>query len=148
MKRIFGALLSLSLMASAPGAQQERKHLLYVAVPGIRNLLEYGGAGVLVYDMDAGHALLRRIKTNYMDEKDKPDAAPENVKVGHIDAAQAILRRDLIGDQRWPHRYTGDGRLLKQLIPQLKSVIYLDELLAYHNRLRPTARPNPERPQS
>ena len=34
---------------------------LYVAVPGIRNYLEYGGHGVLVYDIDAGHKLVRRI---------------------------------------------------------------------------------------
>jgi DNA-binding beta-propeller fold protein YncE len=80
MKRIAGALVLVLLLAAAPRAQEGRKRLLYVAVPGIRNLLEYGGAGVLVYDIDAGHALVRRIKTNYMDEKDKPDAAPENVK--------------------------------------------------------------------
>lgn len=34
---------------------------LYVAVPGIRNYLEYGGHGVLVYDIDHGHKLVRRI---------------------------------------------------------------------------------------
>lgn len=34
---------------------------LYVAVPGIRNYMEYGGHGVLVYDIDHGHKLVRRI---------------------------------------------------------------------------------------
>ncbi len=38
-------------------------HLLYVAVPGIRNELSWGGAGILVYDMDHGHKLLKRIPT-------------------------------------------------------------------------------------
>ena len=30
------------------------RHFLYVAEPGIRNYVEYGGIGVLVFDMDAG----------------------------------------------------------------------------------------------
>jgi hypothetical protein len=63
-------------------------------------------------------------------------AAPENVKVGSIDAAQAILRRDCVGERRWRHLYTGDGRLLEQLVPELKKVVYLDEVLAYHNKLQ------------
>jgi len=71
-------------------------------------------------------------------------AAAENVKVGSIDAAQAVLRRDRFGELRWPHRYTGDGRLLQLLVPELGSVIYLDEPLAYHNRLRPSTDPEPK----
>ena len=37
------------------------RHLLYVATPGIRNYVEYGGVGVLVYDIDAGYKFVRRI---------------------------------------------------------------------------------------
>jgi hypothetical protein len=80
MKRILGALALVTLLASAPRAQEGEKRLLYVATPGIRNLLEYGGAGVLVFDIDRGHAFVRRIRTDYMDDKDKAGAAPENVK--------------------------------------------------------------------
>jgi DNA-binding beta-propeller fold protein YncE len=49
---------------------------LYVAVPGIRNYLEYGGHGVLVYDIDAGHKLVRRIPAAGL----APDGKPSNVK--------------------------------------------------------------------
>jgi len=49
---------------------------LYVAVPGIRNYLEYGGHGILVYDVDAGHKLVRRIPTRGY----KSDGVPSNVK--------------------------------------------------------------------
>lgn len=49
---------------------------LYVAVPGIRNYLEYGGHGILVYDIEAGHKLVRRIPTQGL----KKDGTPSNVK--------------------------------------------------------------------
>lgn len=49
---------------------------LYVAVPGIRNYLEYGGHGILVYDIEAGHKLIRRIPTRGL----KKDGTPSNVK--------------------------------------------------------------------
>ncbi|MBV8879144.1 MAG: hypothetical protein JO332_04180, partial [Planctomycetaceae bacterium] len=66
-----------ALPPDAPAPDERR--LLYVASPGIRNLLEWGGAGVLVYDIDHGHSLLRRIPVSYYDEKDA-GKAPENVK--------------------------------------------------------------------
>ncbi len=39
--------------SAAPGG--ERRYL-YVAQPGIRNYVEYGGVGILVYDIDRGYA--------------------------------------------------------------------------------------------
>lgn len=49
---------------------------LYVAVPGIRNYLEYGGHGLLVYDIEKGHKLVKRIPTRGL----APDGKPSNVK--------------------------------------------------------------------
>ncbi|MFO1020038.1 MAG: hypothetical protein U0903_05005 [Planctomycetales bacterium] len=37
--------------------------MLYVAVPGIRNYLEFGGHGIVVFDIDNGHKFVRRIPT-------------------------------------------------------------------------------------
>lgn len=75
---LLGCLLGLLLLclriADSRAADAERR--LYVAVPGIRNYLEYGGHGLLVYDIDHGHRLLRRIKTAGLDEK----GTPRNVK--------------------------------------------------------------------
>ena len=67
---------ALSATADRPRAATGEKHLLYAAVPGIRNYLEYGGIGVLVYDMDDGHRLLRRIPTFPLES----GVVPENVK--------------------------------------------------------------------
>ena len=39
------------------------KRFLYVAVPGIRNYLEYGGHGILVYDLSDDYRLVKRIGT-------------------------------------------------------------------------------------
>src|SRR5260370_26069027 len=44
-------------------AADGEKHLLYVAVPGIRNYVEYGGVGILGYDIGAGHKFVKRIPT-------------------------------------------------------------------------------------
>ena len=52
------------------------RHLLYIALPGIRNYVAYGGVGVLVYDMGKGCELVKRIPTWSV----PPDREPENVK--------------------------------------------------------------------
>jgi DNA-binding beta-propeller fold protein YncE len=73
--------LALILVVSAlrgghtAGLDAER-HYLYVAEPGIRNYVEYGGVGVLVYDMDHGYAFVRRIPAQEV----PPGTPPENVK--------------------------------------------------------------------
>ena len=48
---------------------------LYVAAPGVRNYLEFGGAGVLVFDIDRDHAFVKRIATPHSTEE-----KPDNVK--------------------------------------------------------------------
>jgi DNA-binding beta-propeller fold protein YncE len=56
--------LALVMAAGQPRASAAGEHhFLYVASPGIRNYLEYGGMGVLVYDMDNGHKFVKRIPT-------------------------------------------------------------------------------------
>jgi DNA-binding beta-propeller fold protein YncE len=52
------------------------KHYLYVAVPGIRDYLGYGGHGILVFDIDKNHQFVKRIPTNGL----HPDKTPSNVK--------------------------------------------------------------------
>lgn len=71
----FLALL-LVLTACSLGAAEAERHLLYVACPGIRNDLEYGGHGILVFDIDHEHKFVRRIPFGGVDEK----GVPRNVK--------------------------------------------------------------------
>jgi DNA-binding beta-propeller fold protein YncE len=61
-------LLSPDIMA----ADAKERRLLYAAVPGIRNYLEYGGHGLVVFDIDAGHKFVKRIKTSGLDSSGKP----------------------------------------------------------------------------
>lgn len=60
----------LPVVTSADKSGEHR--LLYVATPGIRNYLEFGGHGLLVFDMDNNHKLLKRIKTSGFDKDGKP----------------------------------------------------------------------------
>jgi DNA-binding beta-propeller fold protein YncE len=70
------ALVVVGLTCSCPAAvRAEVQRRLYVVTPGIRNYLEFGGAGILVYDIDAGYKLLRRIETTASRE-----AEPNNIK--------------------------------------------------------------------
>src|SRR5574339_280737 len=48
------------------------RRLLYVATPGIRNYLEFGGHGLLVFDMDDGHKFIKPIKTSIFVKSVKP----------------------------------------------------------------------------
>ena len=75
-QRLCFAILTFFLMIAWPVATSADKngerHLLYVATPGIRNYLEFGGHGLLVFDIDDGHKLLKRIKTSGFDKEGKP----------------------------------------------------------------------------
>ncbi len=74
--RIVLALLIALVSTTAAHAQdQKQKRYLYVAAPGVRNYLEFGGAGILVFDIDNNHKFVKRIKTPAGDEK-----KPENIK--------------------------------------------------------------------
>lgn len=64
-RRTFFLVILGSLLVSCALNAQEKKHqrFLYVVTPGIRNYLEFGGAGILVFDIDNNHKFVKRIKT-------------------------------------------------------------------------------------
>ncbi len=74
--RILMAVFALLIMAASKPAIAggKEQHLLYVSVPGIRNYVEYGGVGILVYDMDSGHKLVKRIPTVNVEPGKQPEA--------------------------------------------------------------------------
>jgi hypothetical protein len=61
--RALALLLLVSLATSARTPAPAERHLLYVASPGTRNYTEYGGVGLLVFDIDDGYRFVRRIPT-------------------------------------------------------------------------------------
>jgi DNA-binding beta-propeller fold protein YncE len=75
---LLGTFVTQAALTTGAGAVEPGKserHLLYVATPGIRNYLEFGGAGILVFDMDRNYALLKRIATPA-----SAQSKPENIK--------------------------------------------------------------------
>ncbi len=69
---LFWLLATWALGVRIAGAAPQEGRFLYVAVPGVRDYLEYGGHGVLVFDIDHGHRFVRRIKSSGFDEKGNP----------------------------------------------------------------------------
>jgi DNA-binding beta-propeller fold protein YncE len=67
---------ALVLPLSKLTAFAAERRLLYIAVPGIRNYVEYGGVGVLVYDIDSNYRFVKRIPTWEVPQGQQP----ENVK--------------------------------------------------------------------
>lgn len=63
------AWLLFALLPAQATAKEQR--LLYVVTPGIRNYLEFGGAGILVFDRDHDFAFVKRIDTS-ASKSDKP----------------------------------------------------------------------------
>jgi DNA-binding beta-propeller fold protein YncE len=114
-----------------PAAAEQ--HYLYVASPGTRNYVEYGGVGILVFDIDHGYKFVRRIPTWKVPEGKEP----ENVKgiaasvqtgrvyvtsLNHMIAIDAVSGRTI-----WDKTYEGgcdrmaispDGKLL--YVPQME----------------------------
>lgn len=80
-RRGFGSIvlgLATGLLAGATAAAADEapvRRYLYVVCPGIRNYLEFGGAGILVFDIDADHKFVRRVATPASREE-----MPDNIK--------------------------------------------------------------------
>jgi DNA-binding beta-propeller fold protein YncE len=77
--RANGFLIAAWIAAAATAGQSGNatdRHYLYVAEPGIRNYVEYGGVGVLVFDIDDGYKFIKRIPT----WETAAGKDPENVK--------------------------------------------------------------------
>jgi hypothetical protein len=140
-RRTFIALLGpLALLCAAGetrlGAEAAEKHLLYVAEPGIRNYVEHGGVGVLVFDVADGHRFLRRIPTFAT----KPGQEPEAVKgicasaaTGrlYVSTTARLLCLDLVSEKPlWEKTYEG-GCDRMSITPDGKT-IYLPSLEGPH----------------
>lgn len=68
-------VLLLTALPCLAESAQSVQHLLYVAVPGIRDYPEYGGTGILVFDIDHGHKFVRRIAVPALGDVTKAKAA-------------------------------------------------------------------------
>jgi YVTN family beta-propeller protein len=125
------------LPLGASPSPSDDEHRLYVAVPGIRNYLQYGGIGILVYDIDHGYKLIKRIPTWSV----APGAEAENVKgiaastaTGklYVSTTRRVACFDLTTDKKvWEKTYDGgadrlaispDGKIL--YVPSLEGPVW------------------------
>lgn len=127
--------LLLTLTTLLPAAPPQ--HLLYVATPGIRNYVEYGGVGILVFDIDQGYKFLRRIPTWNVPSGKKPEnvkGITASARTGriYVSSLTGIIAIDAITGQKiWDKTYEGgcdrlaispDGATL--YVPQLEGPLW------------------------
>lgn len=112
------------------------RRLLYAAVPGIRNYLEFGGHGIVVFDIDNGHKFVKRIPIGGLDEAGKPRnvkgiCANANTKLAHVSTTHTLMCLDLVSEKLlWERAYEG-GCDRMSVTPDGKT-IYLPSLEKDH----------------
>ena len=126
-----GSLLLLGTSARRPAPAEQ--HLLYVASPGTRNYVEYGGVGLLVFDIDDGYKFVRRIPTWTTAEGGKVEnvkgiAASARTGRVYVTSLTRVIAIDAVsGAKIWDRAYDGgadrlaispDGKTL--FVPQLE----------------------------
>jgi len=116
MRIPFFVLAMLAIIISLPGKAQQKsatKQYLYVATPGIRDYLGYGGHGILVFDISNNHRFVKRIRTNGL----HPNGTPSNVKgiavsvplnSIYVSTLEGLQRIDLTTEKIiWEKKYDG-----------------------------------------
>jgi DNA-binding beta-propeller fold protein YncE len=106
-------IVFISISGTTPSLDIPVKKLLYVATPGIRDYLGYGGHGILVFDISNGHRFVKRIPTQGL----HPDKTPSNVKgiavsiplnSVYVSTLESLQRIDLRTDKIvWEKTYQG-----------------------------------------
>ena len=138
--RSLWSVLLLFAVALPVGRAAEVKpaegRFLYVATPGVRDYLEYGGHGVLVFDIDHDHRFVRRIKSSGVNEKGAPlnvkgICASEVTQRLYVSNLKSVICFDLTTDQIvWEKNYEG-GCDRMSITPDGK-VLYLPSLEKEH----------------
>src|SRR5689334_3934382 len=129
------ASVAAAMVIQAAGAQQ-RQRFLYAALPGVGggNNLKYGGAGILVFDIDHGHKFVRRIPLqgtmpdNGQQEAIKGIAAHAPSARLYVSTSRRVAAYDLTTDKLvWEQSYYDRGTDRIALSPDGKT-LYAPEL--------------------
>ena len=137
MKFLKGAavLAGVGLVVAGVYAQQTQR-FIYAALPGVGggNNLKYGGAGILVFDIDHGHRFVRRIPLQGGPPEDgrqeaiKGIAAHASTARLYVSTSRRLAAYDLLTDKLvWEERYDGRGIDRIALSPD-GTTIYAPEL--------------------
>ncbi len=105
-----GSLGSLARAAATPAGT---RRYLYVAVPAIRNYLERGGHGILVFDIDNGHKFVKRIPAMGLTKEGRPQNVKGCVASGvtgriYVSTLDFMACTDMVTDKiLWEKKYEG-----------------------------------------
>jgi len=141
---MIGRRVSLSILALAAAAAlmprpsaQQRQRFIYAALPGVGggNNLKYGGAGILVFDIDHGHTFVKRIPLQgapppepARQESIKGIAAHARTARLYVSTSRRVAAYDLLTDKLvWEQTYDGRGTDRIALSPD-GTTIYAPEL--------------------
>jgi DNA-binding beta-propeller fold protein YncE len=120
-------LLWLAPVSRAAEPAADERKLLYVAVPGVRDYLEYGGHGILVFDIGNGHRFVKRIPSAGLNAQGKPInvkgiCASAPTRRLYVSTLTTLMSFDLVTEKLlWEKPYEGgcdrmaaapDGRFL------------------------------------
>jgi len=137
--RTFLLILLGLVFVAIDGKSQGREYarpLLYVATPGIRDYLEYGGHGILIFDINQGHKFVRRFPSAGVDESGKPlnvKGICASARTGRlfVSTTRTLMCFDLISDKLlWETPY--EGGCDRMAISPDGGVIYLPSLEGPH----------------
>jgi DNA-binding beta-propeller fold protein YncE len=124
---LFAAITTALLVFTAEPAVAKERHLLYAASPGIRNYLEYGGMGIVVFDIDNGYKFVKRMPTWDLAPGQKAEnvkGIAANAKTGtvYVSTINRMAAFDAVsGKKLWDKTYEGgcdrmalspDGKIL------------------------------------
>jgi DNA-binding beta-propeller fold protein YncE len=132
----FVAFVGLIIASLVRADTLDEQRFLYVASPGVRNYVDWGGHGVLVFDIDDDHRFVRRIPFGGLGR----DGKPLNVKgicasaaTGrlYVSTLEHLIALDLVTNEvLWQRSY--DGGCDRMSIAPDGSHIYLPTLEGDH----------------
>jgi DNA-binding beta-propeller fold protein YncE len=128
------AVTLVGLLADASDRPRDRQRYLYVASPGVRDNLNWGGHGVLVFEIDSRHHFKKRIPLDGYGEDENGKALNvkgicANAKTGrlYVSTLQQLVCIDLVTDKVIWQKSFGHGSDRMSITPD-GEVIYLPSL--------------------
>jgi hypothetical protein len=148
--------LLLTAFCTSVRSQALDGRYLYVATPGVRDYLEYGGHGLIVFDIDDGHRFVKRILTGGVHDNGKPInvkgicASAETGRI-YISTIKSLMCLDLHSERLlWERKYdhgcdrmsiSPDGKVIYQPSFEKEDWYVLDSLTGDElTRITPNSR--------
>jgi len=136
MTRLCSIVGIVLVVLTLPAGAQQRQKFLYAALPGVGggNNVKYGGAGILVFDIDHGHRFVKRIPLQGAPPDDGRQEAIKGIAAHagtarlYVSTSRRVAAYDLLTDALvWEQRYDNRGTDRIALSPD-GTTLYAPEL--------------------